>query len=55
MVQALKLIKSIVTRVRVIRRVNYIPQEIEIDLRHVVPGDVVAVASMPFMLVWPQN
>ncbi|KAF8546738.1 Mg-transporting ATPase [Imleria badia] len=45
MVQALKLVKSIVTRVRVIRGVNSIPQEIEIDLRHVVPGDVVAVAS----------
>ena len=48
MVQALKLVKSIMTRVRVIRRVNSIPQEIEIDLRHIVPGDVVAVASTPF-------
>jgi Mg2+-importing ATPase len=45
MVQALKLVKSIMTRVRVIRHVNSIPQEIEIDLRHIVPGDVVAVAS----------
>ncbi|KAG9315865.1 Mg-transporting ATPase [Chiua virens] len=45
MVQALKLVKSIVTRVRVIRRVDSVPQEIEIDLRHVVPGDIVAVAS----------
>ncbi|KAF8443023.1 Mg-transporting ATPase [Boletus edulis BED1] len=45
MVQALKLVRSIVTRVRVIRRVNSVPQEIEVDLRHIVPGDVVAVAS----------
>lgn len=49
MVQALKLVRSIVTRVRVVRRVNSIPQEIEIDLRHVVPGDVVAVASTLFL------
>lgn len=48
MVQALKLVKSIMTRVRVIRRVNSIPQENEIDLRHIVPGDVVAVASTLF-------
>ncbi|KAH0831975.1 Mg-transporting ATPase [Lanmaoa asiatica] len=45
MVQALKLVKSIVTRVRVIRRVDSTPQEIEVDLRHIVPGDVVTVAS----------
>lgn len=47
MVQALKLVKSIVTRVRVIRLVDSVPQEIEIDLRHIVPGDVVAVTSTP--------
>jgi len=45
MVQALKLVKTIVTRIRVIRRIQSIPQEIEIDLRNVVPGDVVSVAS----------
>lgn len=45
MVQALKLVKSIVTRVRVIRRVNSMPKEIEVDLRRIVPGDVIAVAS----------
>lgn len=46
MVQALKLVKSIVTRVRVIRRVNSMPKEIEVDLRRIVPGDVIAIASM---------
>lgn len=56
MVQALKLVKSIVTRVRVIRRVNDIPQEIEIDLRHVVPGDVVTAASTIFRTyISPRN
>lgn len=48
MVQALKLVKSIVTRVRVIRRVNSVPQELEVDLRHIVPGDIVTVASTLF-------
>ncbi|KAF9220910.1 Mg-transporting ATPase [Gyrodon lividus] len=45
MVQALKLVKSIVTRVRVVRCVNSHSEEIEIDQRHVVPGDVITVAS----------
>lgn len=48
MVQALKLVKSIATRVRVIRHVNSVPQEMEIDLRHIVPGDIIAVASTLF-------
>lgn len=48
MVQALKLAKSIVTRIRVIRRVKSVPQEVEIDLRHIIPGDVVTVASTLF-------
>jgi Mg2+-importing ATPase len=45
MVQALKLVKSIVTRVRVLRCVNSRFEEIEIDQRHVVRGDVITVAS----------
>lgn len=45
MVQALNLVRSIVTRVRVVRRVNGISQESEIDQKLVVPGDVIAVAS----------
>ncbi|KAI6139389.1 Mg-transporting ATPase [Pisolithus tinctorius] len=45
MVQALELVRSIVTRVRVVRRVNGIAQELEIDQKLVVPGDVIAVAS----------
>lgn len=45
MVQALKLVRSIVTRVRVVRRVNGISQELEIDQKLIVPGDVIAVAS----------
>lgn len=45
MVQALKLVRSIVTRVRVVRRVNGISQELEVDQKLIVPGDVIAVAS----------
>ncbi|KAI5981718.1 Mg-transporting ATPase [Pisolithus albus] len=45
MVQALKLVRSIVTRVRVVRRVSGISQELEIDQKLIVPGDVIAVAS----------
>ncbi|KIK92577.1 hypothetical protein PAXRUDRAFT_147003 [Paxillus rubicundulus Ve08.2h10] len=45
MVQALKLVKSIITRVRVLRCVNSSSEEIEIDQRHVVRGDVITVAS----------
>lgn len=50
MVQALKLVRSIVTRVRVVRRVDSIPQESEIDQRHIVAGDIVAVTSTLFHL-----
>ncbi|KAL4064158.1 hypothetical protein V8B97DRAFT_1876143 [Scleroderma yunnanense] len=45
MVQALKLVRSIVTRVRVVRVVNGLSQEIELDQKQVVPGDIIAVAS----------
>ncbi|KAI6112317.1 Mg-transporting ATPase [Pisolithus thermaeus] len=45
MVQALKLVRSIVTRVRVVRRVNGISQELEVDQKLIVPGDVIAVTS----------
>ncbi|KIJ64405.1 hypothetical protein HYDPIDRAFT_111717 [Hydnomerulius pinastri MD-312] len=45
MVQALKLVRSIVTRVRVVRCVNSISEEIELDQKQIVPGDVINVAS----------
>lgn len=45
MVQALKLVRSIVTRVQVLRRVDSQPRILEIDQKQVVPGDVVVVAS----------
>lgn len=55
MVQALRLVRSIITRVRVVRVVNGRPQELEIDQKEVVPGDIIAVASQflptPFVSV----
>ena len=50
MVQALRLVRSIVTRVRVIRVVNGRPQELEIDQKEVVPGNILAMASQFFSM-----
>lgn len=45
MTQAIKLIKSVSTRVRVVRTRAGVSEETEIDQKQVVPGDILAVAS----------
>jgi Mg2+-importing ATPase len=45
MTQAIKLIKTVTTRVRIIRSRSLSSEEVEIDQKQVVPGDVLAVAS----------
>ena len=47
MTQAIKLIKSVSTRVRVVRTRSLLSEQVEIDQKEVVPGDVLAVASKP--------
>lgn len=45
MVQAVNLIKSVTTNTRVLRYRNSGSEEVEIDQRNVVPGDIIAVTS----------
>ncbi|KAG0700830.1 Mg-transporting ATPase [Suillus ampliporus] len=45
MIQAVNLIKSVTTNTRVLRSRSSGSEELEIDQRHVVPGDIVAVTS----------
>ena len=50
MIQAVKLIKSVTTNTHVLRSRSLGSEEVEIDQRHVVPGDIIAVTSrlLPF-------
>ncbi|KAG2342843.1 Mg-transporting ATPase [Suillus weaverae] len=45
MIQAVNLIKSVTTNTRVLRQQNSVSEELEIDQRNVVPGDIVVVTS----------
>ncbi|KAG1751439.1 Mg-transporting ATPase [Suillus paluster] len=45
MIQAVNLIKSVTTNTRVLRSRGSSSEELEIDQRHVVPGDIIAVTS----------
>lgn len=50
MVQATKLMRSVTTRVRVMRLRGSVSEEVEIDQKEVVPGDVLAITSSCLLL-----